>query len=481
MSTNFILTDEQSSNHDSQLAFDFSSVPEAAEKTAGAVQLAIPSNDNQNVSIPHLNTPDNFVRNFTAISGDFESDTVEAARHLLRVMSKPDRKLALNNMRLAGCSDRESYHNYLMNILQTEHNTPSNKKNLDNEKLSKIVKEFKAGLIDENTAKYRLRTEVNYPIWIGADQLLQTKPYLDWQAKLERHNNRKYDFINTLPLNEHLNAGEWLGNRKYLFNGESKSIGNYINEQMDLKTLTVTSGGVNGYNLGKYGGLFAQYLINSLQAEQAVNESLQNPETVQFRPFGAWTDFNSRLSLPERERLNKESLSILEKAEKEQLSGADKAILRRYSGFGGIPATDERGVLYDYYTSPPAARLVWKLLEKSEIINSGDRILEPSCGTGVFFEYAPKDRPLQFTGVELDKRTARIAGILHSSENTEILNMSFEAFNLSSREKEFDCVIGNAPFGARSFHLLICLKKNLLTIILSQDQSTASKTAVLPL
>jgi DNA (cytosine-5)-methyltransferase 1 len=40
MSTNFILTDGQPSNHDSQLAFDFSSVPEAAEKTAGAVQLA---------------------------------------------------------------------------------------------------------------------------------------------------------------------------------------------------------------------------------------------------------------------------------------------------------------------------------------------------------------------------------------------------------------------------------------------------------
>jgi cyclopropane fatty-acyl-phospholipid synthase-like methyltransferase len=449
MSTNFILTDEQPSNQDSQLAFDFSSVSETTEKTADAVQLVIPNADNQYVSIPHLNTPDNFVRNFTAISGNFESDTVEAARYLLRVMSKSDRDLTLNNMQLAGCSDRESYHRYLTNLLQTRRGEPSEKKGIDNEKIAVIVKEFKTGLIDENTANYRLRTEAGYPVWLGCDQLLQTKSYIEWQSILERHNNRKYDFINTLPINEQFNAREWLGNNKYLFNGESKSIGNYINEQMDLSSLTLTSGGVNGINLGKYGSLFAQYLINSLQAEQAKDDSLQNSETVQFQPFGAWSDFNSRLSLQERERLNKEALAVLEKAGKEDLSEFDKTVLRRYSGFGGISASGEKGVLYDYYTSPPAARLVWKLLEKSGKISNGAKILEPSCGTGVFFEYAPRDKLLNFTGVELDNRTAKIAEILHSDENTEILNISFEAFNLSDREKEFDCVIGNVPFGER--------------------------------
>jgi hypothetical protein len=119
MDTNFILTDEQTSNSENQLSFDFSSVPEVKEK------LIIPITDHQNITIPHLNTPDNFVRNFVAISGNFESDTVEAARFLLRVMSKPDRDLTLNNMRLSGCSDRESYHRYLMNILQTKQSIPS--------------------------------------------------------------------------------------------------------------------------------------------------------------------------------------------------------------------------------------------------------------------------------------------------------------------------------------------------------------------
>jgi predicted RNA methylase len=450
MSTNFILTDEQSSNIENQLSFDFSSVPETKEK------LVIPITDSQNITIPHLNTPDNFVRNFVAISGNFESDTVEAARFLLRVMSKPDRELTLNNMRLAGCSDKESYHNYLTNILQIERSTPSVKTGLDFKKIGEIVKEFKSGQIDENTAKYRLRNEANYPTWMGCEQLLQTKSYLEWQLKLENHNNRKYNFINTLPANEHFNAREWLGNKKYLFDGESKTIGNYINEQMDAGTLAVTENNVNGYNLGKYGILFARHLVNNLQTEQpnkdnSIDEPIQEQKlkTVQFQPFGAWTDFNSRLSLQERERLNNESLSILEKTKEGTISEIDKAILRRYSGFGGISVNNERGVLYDYYTSPPVAHLVWRLLDKSGKINTGAKILEPSCGTGVFFNYAPKDKSFNFTGVELDSRTAQIAQLLHSEQNVTVLHRSFEAFNLSDKAGDFDHVIGNVPFGER--------------------------------
>jgi N12 class adenine-specific DNA methylase len=548
MSANFILTDEQSSNLGDQLSFDFSSVAEADEKNINTVKLVIPNMDRRNITIPYLNTPDNFVKNFVAISGNFESDTVEAARHILRVMTKPSRDLTLSNMQKAGCSDRESYHRYLMGILQKERETPPKRKGVDNDKFSEIVNEFKAGKIDEKTAKERLRTEANYPVWTGVDQYLQTKSYLEWQSKLDRHTKRKHDFINTLPSNEHFRAREWLGNKKYLFNGESKSIGNYINEQMDAGTLVITGNGVNGYNLGKYGNLFSQHLINSLQTEQANNEKINSIEeptqeqkkidkaessnskhkdkysrfydddckewfipvdggmkevqkkekelkerggygiltyamdfgifavpekdierwheanntaykrnelahrsnTVQFRPFGAWTDFNSRLSLQERERLNNEAVAVMEKAGEGAISDTDKAILRRYSGFGGISASDERGVLYDYYTSPPVAHLVWRLLDKSGQIKTGANILEPSCGTGVFFEYAPKDKSLVFSGVELDERTAKAARLLHNAENINVFNGSFEAFNLSDKAGSFDHVIGNAPFGERS-------------------------------
>ncbi|GBU28268.1 hypothetical protein R84B8_01826 [Treponema sp. R8-4-B8] len=631
MNTNFILIDEQSSNPGDQLSFDFQSIAEINDKDKNAVKLNIPNGDPQRIKIPYLNTPDNFLKNFAEISVFFESDTVEAARHLLRVMTKPSRDLTLSNMQKAGCSDRESYHNYLMNYLQKERETPKKITGVDDKKVTSIVNEFKSGKIDENTAKVRLRTEANYPEWVGTDKLLQTKSYLEWLSKLERHNKRKYDFINTLLPQEQFRAREWLGDKKYLFNGESKSIGNYINEQMDAGTLALTGNGVNGYNLGKYGNLFAKHLIDGLQktffggkltreqAQEAINNfvvvgtnsdavaeaidiatnydkkgiskeeaikkivslgfpehealgtieehyklgklnekykqekadrlkkikadynagkidydkavdlaasiyeeydlvsgienfkeeinnteknkedpaqehtvdqsvkddltflenqiteiykeiaetgkqtnnenfvetpaQVQEKETAQFRPFGAWTDFNSRLSLQERERMNKEAVAVLEKAEKGTISDIEKSILRRYSGFGGISANNERGVLYDYYTSPPVARLVWQLLDKSGHINSGAKILEPSCGTGVFFEYAPKDKNLSFTGVELDERTAQVAKHLHSSDNIEIFNQSFEAFNLSGKSGTFDHIIGNAPFGERGASL----------------------------
>jgi len=538
MSTNFILTDEQSSNLGDQLSFDFQSVVEKNEKEKNTVKLTIPHSDPQKIKIPYLNTPDNFLKNFTEISTAFESDTVEAARYLLRVMTKPSRDLTLSNMQKAGCSDRESYHRYLMDYLQKDRETSKQLKGVDDKKVTEIVNEFRAGKIDENTAKVRLRTEANYPEWVGADQLLQTKAYLEWQSKLERYNKRKYDFIGTLPEGFR-KAREWFVYEKFIFNGESKSISNYINEQMDAGTLVVTGNGVNGYNLGKYGYLFAQYLINSLQIKQdktnnqinnseltedpeseertpkdyklhyvdmingkrvfnskkyihvgtegVTNESVafirkdgsvkfyykNTPEiikneiietahkiygqaktdddfkTIQFRPFGAWTDFNSRLSLPERERLNNEAVAVLEKAGEGTISDIEKAILRRYSGFGGISASDERGVLYDYYTSPPVAHLVWQLLEKSGQIKAGANILEPSCGTGVFFEYAPKDKALTFAGVELDERTAKVAQHIHNTDNILILNSSYEAFNLSGKAGYYDHVIGNAPFGER--------------------------------
>jgi hypothetical protein len=124
MSSNFILTDEQSSNLGDQLSFDFQSIAEKNEKDKNALKLTIPNSDPQKIKIPYLNTPDNFLKNFAEISVVFESDTVEAARYLLRVMTKPSRELTLSNMQKAGCSDRESYQRYLMDYLQKERETP---------------------------------------------------------------------------------------------------------------------------------------------------------------------------------------------------------------------------------------------------------------------------------------------------------------------------------------------------------------------
>ena len=170
------------------------------------------------------------------------------------------------------------------------------------------------------------------------------------------------------------------------------------------------------------------------------------PSDFTLSPYGSWADYNKRLTSSERSKRNKEAITILSKP-KNQITTAEKDILRSYSGWGGLSASNERGVLYDYYTSPPIAAFVWQILNRIHPIQKNTNILEPSCGTGVFFAYGPKD--VSYTGVELDQRSATIASILHP--DISIISTSYEAFNLSGNNtNQFDHIIGNVPFGERT-------------------------------
>jgi hypothetical protein len=165
-----------------------------------------------------------------------------------------------------------------------------------------------------------------------------------------------------------------------------------------------------------------------------------------FAPYGAWVNFGKRLATSERLRKNRKAIALLSKP-CGQLSPTDMDTLRAYSGWGGLNADNERGVLYDYYTSPPVASLTWRLLHKIQPIHKKCRILEPSCGTGVFFAAGPSN--VDYTGVELDERTAAIAAILHPA--VTVIPKSYEAFNLSGNSAgSFDHIIGNVPFGERT-------------------------------
>ena len=78
-----------------------------------------------------------------------------------------------------------------------------------------------------------------------------------------------------------------------------------------------------------------------------------------FAPYGSWLNYNKRLTASERLRKNKEAVTLLAKS-RNQLTPTELDTIRSYSGWGGLSATDERGVLYDYYTSPPIAAFVWR-------------------------------------------------------------------------------------------------------------------------
>ena len=186
--------------------------------------------------------------------------------------------------------------------------------------------------------------------------------------------------------------------------------------------------------------------IQSVKQEKLTEQSIFPNDFSTFEPFGSWVNFKKRLSSSERLRINNEAITLLSRP-REQFTTNELSTLRSYSGWGGLSVSDERGVLYDYYTSPPIAALVWKLLDNIQSIKKNASILEPSCGTGVFIATGSKD--ICYTGIELDKRTADIAAFLHPQAS--IISKSYEAFNLSNNPvNKYDHIIGNIPFGERT-------------------------------
>ncbi|MDR3284270.1 MAG: N-6 DNA methylase, partial [Treponema sp.] len=167
------------------------------------------------------------------------------------------------------------------------------------------------------------------------------------------------------------------------------------------------------------------------EQSQPISNTVSFPDTAE-KPFGSWTGYNERLSPLRREEINNAVIEKLAEIGGRRVTAEEREDLKQYSGFGGIAAHNERGVLYDYYTSPPIARMTWELLNKIEAIKPGDAVLEPSCGTGVFFE------------------TAQAAQAIHPG--VSVTQESFEQFNLHNTER-FDYIIGNAPFGDRTADL----------------------------
>jgi predicted RNA methylase len=520
----------------SQLSLDFAPSVETVEPIHDFVPVSLQPGGISDIIwqsqygliFPYPNIPENFALNFVPIAGEFKSDPVEAARLLLRSMTKEHRDTTLGEMRAAGCTDKESYHKYLKNIL-ADADVLSHLDELDLTTLERYLDSAKNTL---GSAKTSLIYNADYIVNSVNQKITELKKSNDLfetpnnhellKQQITEHELKMEALLPDFEAAEAANHKGYEGPQSGAIISEYNEIQNEVNAlaeenfNQDIEKNILTNNDIENeyHNIasdvlemfpdyysaqifpqktmrnimdygidrhGSYGNdaseLFERDVkkidefikVNKFEADMNkvkpmldriyelgklyhTNISQPQPETS-FSSFGAWRDFNSRLSTQEREKYNQWALSIIEKNNSEKLSDPDKAILRLYSGFGGIAANDERGVLYDYYTSPPVAYLVWDLLEKSGIIAEGSKILEPSCGTGAFLEYAPKNKSLSFTGVELDQRTAEIARLLHTSGNAEILQQSFEAFNLSGKSGGFDHVIGNAPFGERSANL----------------------------
>jgi hypothetical protein len=137
--------------------------------------------------------------------------------------------------------------------------------------------------------------------------------------------------------------------------------------------------------------------------------------------------------------------------DKVEYSKADKELLQRYSGSGGLikHGAEGRGILYEYYTSDIVIKKMWDLAYHYGY--HGGKVLEPSVGTGNFLKYAPLGA--EVVGFETNHYAARIAQILypHAEIHEKPFETNFFAGNVHLKDNfhntRYSLVIGNPPYG----------------------------------
>ena len=105
----------------------------------------------------------------------------------------------------------------------------------------------------------------------------------------------------------------------------------------------------------------------------------------------------------------------------------------------------KRATQYAHYTPEFMIRAIWRTLRRMGF--DGGRVLEPGCGTGLFFALSPEALAgkLALTGVEMDAVTARIAKLLYPNAL-----IRHEDFSKTKLPELFDLAIGNPPFSDRT-------------------------------
>ena len=111
----------------------------------------------------------------------------------------------------------------------------------------------------------------------------------------------------------------------------------------------------------------------------------------------------------------------------------------------GELASLARVTQYAHFTPEFMVRAIWRALRRMGF--SGGRVLEPGCGTGLFFALMPEalEDKTTLTGVEMDPITARIAKLLHPNAHIRA-----EDFTKARIAETYDLVIGNPPFSSRT-------------------------------
>ena len=105
----------------------------------------------------------------------------------------------------------------------------------------------------------------------------------------------------------------------------------------------------------------------------------------------------------------------------------------------------KRATQYAHFTPEFMIRAIWRALRRTGF--DGGRVLEPGCGTGLFFALAPEalEGKLALTGVEVEAVTARIAKLLYPNAR-----IRHEDFTKARLPEVFDLATGNPSFSDRT-------------------------------
>jgi hypothetical protein len=116
----------------------------------------------------------------------------------------------------------------------------------------------------------------------------------------------------------------------------------------------------------------------------------------------------------------------------------------------GELASLARVTQYAHFTPEFMVRAIWRALRRMGF--SGGRVLEPGCGTGLFFALMPEtlEAKTTLTGVEMDPITARITKLLHPNARIRA-----EDFTRARIAETYDLVVGKGSDGIPARHARI--------------------------
>ena len=203
---------------------------------------------------------------------------------------------------------------------------------------------------------------------------------------------------------------------------------------------------------------------------EEVNELIKSKE-IDLSTIDYNADMSTTSGKREVFRRNIAAIRLMKELEDENRDATpeERKLLQSYAGFGGMPeafdsfnvswseeyhillselTTQEfeearNSTLNAHYTPDNIVQSIYEGLSSLGFENG--YILEPSAGSGKFFQNMPEDmrKNSGIFGVELDSLTARIAAKAY--KDVEMANQPFETTNFA--DGSFDVAISNVPFG----------------------------------